>query len=145
MAIRVSAETVIARPRDDVAAFASDPANDAAWIGGVVAAAMVSEPPMRAGSRVRRTATFLGRRFDYETEVTEWDPPASLAMRATSPFPMEIRYEFEPEGAGTRARVLVAGEGSGFFRPAEPLLARQVRGNITKDLQRLKALLESGR
>jgi hypothetical protein len=36
VAVDVTAEAVIARPRKDVVAFAMDPANDPAWIGGVI-------------------------------------------------------------------------------------------------------------
>jgi len=66
-------------------------------------------------------------------------------MRATRPFPLDIRYEFQENGSGTLARVRVLGEGSGFFRLAAPLLARQMQRNIRADVARLKALLESDR
>ena len=145
MPIDVSAEATIARLPAEVMTYVSDPANDPSWIGGVVEAELLSDPPLARGSQVRRTAKFLGRRFDYVTEVTEWQPPEALAMRATSPFPMDIRYEFQENGGCTLARVRVQGEGGGFFRLAAPLLAPQVRRNIRADVERLKALLESER
>ncbi len=144
MAVDVSAELVIDRPPGEVARFAIDPAHDAAWIGGVVAAEPLDPPPLAVGSRFRRTAKFLGRRFDYVTEVVALSEPSELAMTATSPFPMTISYQFEENGGGTLARIRVQGEGSGFFRLAQPLLAGQVRRNVAKDLARLKALLEDG-
>lgn len=143
MAVDVTAEVVIARACSDVMAYATEPANDSAWIGGVVEAELESPPPIGLGAKVRRFAKFLGRRFTYMTEVVAWEPGAAVTMSATSPFPMTIRYEFGQNGAGTVARIRVQGEGSGFFKLAEPLLARQVKGNVSKDLQRLKKLLES--
>jgi len=143
MAIDVTAEAVIARPRSDVVAFATEPTNDPVWIGGVVEAELETPPPIGPGSNVRRVAKFLGRRFGYVTEVVSWEPGAGITMRATSPFPMTIRYEFTDNGSGTTTRIRVQGEASGFFRLAEPLLARQVKGNISKDLLRLKRILEA--
>ena len=65
MPIDVSAETTIARPRDEVAAFAMDAANDPVWISGVIEAKMLTPPPPATGSQVTRVATFLGRRIEY--------------------------------------------------------------------------------
>ena len=142
MAIDVAAEETIRRPAQEVAGYATDPANDPAWIGGVVQAEQLGDGAVAAGSRVRRTAKFLGRRIDYVTEITDWRPPAIVTMKATSPFPMEITYSFAPDGEATRAGIRVRGEASGFFRLAAPLLARQVQRNLQGDLRRLKGILE---
>jgi hypothetical protein len=143
MAVDVSAELPIARAPADVAAYAMDPAHDPSWIGGVVEAEQLTQGTLAPGTRVRRVAKFLGRRIDYTTEVADFSPPSALAMSTEAPFPMRIRYEFAADGGGTRSRVRVQGEPRGFFRLAEPVLARQVRHNVTKDLRRLKAILES--
>lgn len=143
MAVDITAETAIERPRDDVAAYATDPANDPSWIGGVVSAELLTDGAMRQGSKVRRTARFLGRTIDYTTEVVEWDPPASVTMEADSPFPMRIRYEFAVDGGGTLARIRVEGEPTGFYRMATPLLALQVKRSVQGDLERLKGVMES--
>lgn len=144
MAIDISAETVIQRPRDVVAAYVTDPANDMTWIGGVVESKKLTDGALRVGSRVARTAKFLGREINYTTEVTDFEEGRLLAMKADKPFPMQITYEFEEKEAGTLARVRVQGEGSGFFSIASPLLAPMVRRNVSGDLQRLKAALEDG-
>ena len=142
MAIHISAETTIGRPRAEVAAFVMDPANDTAWIGGITESRSVTEGPIGVGSKVARTAKFLGRELNYVNEVTSIEEGRLLAMKAGRPFPMEVRYEFEDSGEGTLARVRVSGEGSGFFRVAAPLLAPMVRRNMSGDLRRLKSLLE---
>jgi hypothetical protein len=143
VAVDVTVEVTIARPRSDVLAYATEPGNDPAWIGGVVDAELETPPPIGLGAKVRRVAKFLGRRFTYVTEVVVWEPGTAVTMQATSPFPMTIRYEFAENGAGTIARINVRGGGSGFFRLAEPLLARQVKHNVSEDLQRIKRILES--
>lgn len=142
MAIDITAETTIRRPRSDVAAYVVDPRNDTEWIGGVVESKKVTDGDMAAASRVARTARFLGRDIHYTTEVTEHEEGRLLAMKAERPFPMEITYSFEESGEGTLTRVRVQGEASGFFALASPLLASMVRRNVSGDLRRLKAVLE---
>ena len=142
--IDVSVETEIARPRADVAAYASDWRNDPVWIGAVDAARLVGEEPFGTGARVARTASFLGRRFEYVNEVTELVPGERLAMRSVAgPFPMRVTYEWEDAGGGTHMRIRAAGDAARFYRIAGPLLARAVRRGIAGDLARLKATLEA--
>ena len=144
MPIDVVVETEIDRPPKDVAGFATDPANDPVWIGGIVEAALLTEPPIGDGAKVRRLAKFLGKRIEYVTEVTGFDPGRSLAMHSISgPFPMAIRYEFEETERGTRMRIRNQGQAAGFFKLAEPLLARAIARNVRKDLAALKGLLET--
>ncbi len=143
MAIDISAEVAIDRSRADVAAFAMDPLNDPAWIGGVVESKALSDRPFGRGTKVARVAKFMGRRMEYTTEAVEYEPGAGVTMQADSPFPMTIRYEFLERDGGTLARIRVRGEGSGFYRLAAPLLAMAVRRNVSRDLESLKRLLEA--
>ena len=144
--IDVTVETEVARPRDEVAAYASDWRNDPVWIGAVHAARLVGEEPFGAGARVARTASFLGRRFEYVNEVTELAPGERLAMRSVAgPFPMRVTYEWEDAGGETRMRIRASGDASRFYRLAGPLLGRAVRRGIAGDLARLKRELEGGR
>ena len=138
MSIDISADTTINHVRSEV------PENDAAWIGGITESRIVTDGAIGVGSKVARTAKFLGRELNYVNEVKGLDEGRLLAMKAEKPFPMEIRYEFEDSGEGTLVRVRVSGEGTGFFRVAPPLLAPMVRRNVAGDLRRLKAILEAG-
>ena len=122
-----------------------DVANDPVWIGGVIEAKMLTEPPLATGSQVTRVATFLGRRVEYVNEVPSiatrgrvWRCARSRAhSRWTLATPLTMRLE------GTRARIRVQGEASGFFKLATPVLSRAVLRSITNDLETLKDLLES--
>ena len=143
MAVDIEADITIKRSREDVARFASDPTNDTAWIGGIVEAKLLTEPPFGKGTKVKRVAKFLGRPIEYAPEVIDYEPNTLVAMSTDSPFPMRIRYEFEDIEAGTMMRIRVQGEGSGFFKLAEPLLAVMVKRNVSSDLGRLKRLLEA--
>ncbi|MFQ6019364.1 MAG: SRPBCC family protein [Dehalococcoidia bacterium] len=144
MSIDVRAENLINRSRADVASFAMNADNDPIWIGGIMEAKMLTDPPLAKGTKVERIATFLGKRIEYVNEVVEYDPKALLVMRSIKgPFPMTISYEFEEAAGGTLARIRVQGEASGFYKLATPVLSRAVKRSITNDLQALKDLLES--
>jgi hypothetical protein len=91
-------------------------------------------------------ARFLGRRLAYTYEVVEFESERRLVMRtADGPFPMETAYTWEPAGEGaTRMTLRNRGDPSGFSRVAAPIMQRAMRRATTKDLARLKALLEGG-
>jgi hypothetical protein len=141
--VDVSSELVIARPRPEVAAFATEPANDPVWIGGIRSSRALQPGPIAVGARVERTASFLGRRIDYVNEVVELEPSARLHMRSVQgPFPMEITYAFADAPGGTRVGIRVQGDAGGFYRLAGPVLGAAVKRSVSGDLKRLKALLE---
>ena len=60
------------------------------------------------------------------------------------PFPMETTYTWEPAGEGaTRMTLRNRGTPSGFAGLAAPVMERAMRRATTKDLARLKDLMES--
>lgn len=143
MALDEVAEIRITRPADEVAAYMFDPANDATWISGISEAEPLGPPPMSVGSRVRRRASFLGRRIDYVMEVVALDPGRRLAMHAVeAPMPMDVTYEIDPAPDGAVARVRVQGDAGGLYRLASPLVSAQVGRSIGGDVRRLKSILE---
>jgi len=144
MSTDVTVETRIGRPREEVARYAADPGNDTEWIGALSEARLLTEPPFGVGSRVARTASFLGKRIEYVNEVVEHDPGNRMTMRSVkAPFPMTVVYEWEDADGGTLMRIHAHGDASGFYRLAGPMLARAVRKGVAADLERLKARLEA--
>ncbi|WP_426503211.1 SRPBCC family protein [Dactylosporangium sp. McL0621] len=145
MAVDVLTETVIDRPCAVVAAFAADPANATAWYANIESVEWRTAPPVRAGSAMDFVARFLGRRLAYTYEVVELVPGERLVMRtAQGPFPMETTYTWEPvDPARTRMTLRNRGEPAGFGRMAAPVMAAAMRRANTKDLARLKRLLEA--
>jgi uncharacterized protein YndB with AHSA1/START domain len=142
VSIDVVAEVLVRRPRDEVAAYMTDPANDPEWIGGLRSARLEGDPPLREGSRVARVASFLGRTVEYVNEVTVL-VPGTLEMRSVkAPFAMHIVYTFEDDDGGTRVRNRVRG-GAGLFSAGSPLFAPLVKRNVRRDLERLRDVLEA--
>jgi uncharacterized membrane protein len=144
MSTDVEVETIVERPRPEVARYAMDWRNDREWIGALSDVRLVTGEPFGVGSQVARVASFLGKRIEYVNEVVELEPGARLAMRSVkAPFPMTVVYEFEDAAEGTRMRIRAQGDPSGFYRVAGPMLARAVRRGIERDLRRLKQVLEA--
>jgi Polyketide cyclase / dehydrase and lipid transport len=136
MSIDITARVHVDREPAAVAAYMTDPANDPEWIGGLREVERLGDGPLTVGSRVRRVASFLGRRVEYVNEILALDE-AQLDMESVkAPFPMRITYRFEPalEG-GTDVSNRVRGGG---LRIVAPL----VRRNVQRDLERLRAVLE---
>jgi hypothetical protein len=146
MAVDVLTETVIARPRAEVAAFAADPDNATAWYENIKAVEWRTSPPLEVGSQIAFVAEFLGRRIEYTYEVREHVPGERFVMStADGPFPMETTYMWEDAGDGaTRMTLRNRGEPSGFSKVGAPIVARAMRRSNTKDLRDLKAVLERG-
>lgn len=144
MAVDVITEIEIARPRDEVAAFAGDPGNAPTWYVNIKAVEWQTPPPLAVGSRLAFVAQFLGRRLAYTYEIVELVVDERLVMRtAEGPFPMETTYAWAAAGEGrTRMTLRNRGEPAGFSRLAAPFMAVAMRRANRKDLARLKAVLE---
>jgi hypothetical protein len=143
MALDTTTVITVEAPREQVAAFLRDPANDRRWIGGIRAVRLLTPPPVAVGSQVERVASFLGRRIEYVNEITELTAER-LAMRSVkAPFPMRVTYGFRAAGdRATEVSVRVRGETGRFYGFAGPLLAPLVRGSLRRDLRTLKRLME---
>ena len=142
--VDVLTETVIRRPRDEVAASAGDPSRAPEWYANISSIEWRTPPPVAVGSRMDFVASFLGRRLAYTYEVSELDPGERLVMRtAQGPFPMETTYTWQSLDAGsTRMTLRNRGRPSGFSTLVAPFLAMAVRRANRADLARLRTLLE---
>jgi uncharacterized protein YndB with AHSA1/START domain len=144
MTVDVQVETTIERPIAVVAAYTGNPANAPEWYVNI--RSVECTPPVAVGSRMDFVAQFLGRRLSYTYEVVELEPERRLVMRTTEgPFPMETTYTWEPAGEGaTRMTMRNRGDPSGIFKLTAPVMERAMSRATSKDLARLKAILEAG-
>jgi uncharacterized membrane protein len=144
VSVDVRTEIDIDRPRDVVAEFTSDPSNATEWYRNIRSVEWETSPPVAEGSRMRFRARFLGRDLEYTYEIRELIPGERLVMgTADGPFAMETTYTFEDApGGGTRVGLRNRGEPSGFAKVVSSMMARAMRRENEKDLERLKELLE---
>jgi hypothetical protein len=145
LVVDVVSEIVIARPRLDVAAFASDPLNAPRWYVNIREARWESAPSLGIGARVSFVARFLGRDLAYTYDIIKHVAGERLVMRTSSgPFPMETTYAWAAlDPARTRMTLRNRGVPAGFSRLVAPFMAAAMRRENRKDLARLKSLLES--
>jgi uncharacterized membrane protein len=144
VAVDVSTDIVIDRPRSDVAAYAADPANAPSWYVNIKSVEWQTPPPVGPGSRVAFVAHFLGRRLAYTYEIADFVPGERLVMRtADGPFAMETTYAWQTVDAGrTRMMLRNRGEPAGFSKWVAPFMAAAMRRANRKDLALLKEILE---
>jgi hypothetical protein len=143
MAVDVTTAVAIARPCEQVAAYAGDPANAPEWYANITSVRWQTPPPVGVGSRLDFVARFLGRTLAYTYEVVEHDSRHMVMRTAQGPFPMETTYTWEPDGSGTRMTLRNRGEPAGFASVTAPVMAAAMRRANRKDLARLKQLLET--
>ncbi len=145
MGVDVTTETVIARPRHEVAAFAIDPDRLPLWYVNIRSVEWKTEPPLRVGTRLALAAQFLRRRLEYIYEVVEHVPGERFVMRAVDgPFAMETIYAWSDAGDHATAMTMRNhGSPAGFSRWLGPLVGLAMRRANARDLALLKAILEA--
>ena len=122
--MRVTAETVVERPRDAVWRWASDPAH---W---------------------HRWEDTLGEVATQDYEIAASEPPRRQVVRAVAGrFPFEGTLELYEDVGGTRVRHTVeAGPEDALARLlfvlARPVVRRSMRRRIEAQLARLKQMVE---
>jgi hypothetical protein len=145
MAVDVTSEITIRRPRLAVAAYAVDPSNAPEWYANIVSVEWKTPPPVQLGSQVAFVAHFLGRRLTYTYEIVELVVGERLVMRTPQgPFPMETTYTWvSVDDASTRMMLRNRGEPAGFSRMVSPFIAAAMRRANRKDLACLRSVLEA--
>ncbi len=143
--IKIEINLEINRSLPEVFAFLTDHENDSKWRSGVIESKKTSEGPVGVGATGSEMLQFLGRRMETSYEVTEYEQDRKLGFKTTSgPVPMEGGYSLESSGSGTKLDFTIQGDAGGFFKLAEPILARMVKRQVESDFGNLKDLLEAG-
>ena len=145
--VDVLTETIIARPRAEVSAYAADPDNAPRWYENIESVEWKTPKSLSPGSRVAFVARFLGRELRYTYEILEHVPGKRLVMStAEGPFPMETTYTWDDRGPdATRMTLRNRGMPAGFSRLLAPFMSLAIRRANMKDLRRLKGEMEAQR
>lgn len=143
--IRYGSDIVVDRPRDEVAAYALDPARHSEWMGDVAGVECLTPGNTGVGSRYRYAIKKGAMSFEVKVRIDRLDMDAiEYVTEPGGPVGWKARIGFEALDAG-RTRVSSTGEMSlnGFRRLLEPLMAGEVRAGEAGELAALKRVLEA--
>ena len=142
--VKVEGTVVINRPIEEVFAFLANPDKSSQWQGMVLEAKQTSEGPVGVGTTGQSSSQFLGRRIESTWEVTEYELNRKTAFKSTSgPVPYEQSATLETVDEGTKVTLVAEYEVGGFFKLAEPIVARMGQRQAEADFANLKDLLEA--
>lgn len=142
MSVDAKAEIHIERPREEVAAVMFDPKCDKLWIGGLTNVFPQTPGLMKAGAKIERIGSFMGRYYSCIYLVTRDEPNKFVEITADEPFQMKIRYEISDADGGTLAKVRVQSIGENEYQVPPVVLDKAVTEWITEDLKKLKKRVE---
>ncbi len=142
---RIEASAVIDRPIDEVFAYVTDFANTPLWNAEVVESKKTSEGPVGVGAKFDFAVKLLGRQVETAGEVAEYEPNRKYALKHEG-GPISILsdvFTFEPVEGGTKITHVAEVETGGFFRLAEPVVARLTKRQWETNFATLQDLLEA--
>jgi uncharacterized membrane protein len=143
--VRVEESVTIDRPVGEVFTYLADIERQPEWVSSLLESAKSSDEPTGEGTKYRQQAKILGRRFESTNEITAYQPPHVYEFQAEhGPMHVRMRFTLTPEGERTRLVQVADGESGGFFKLADPIVARTMRKQLQADLETLKTMLESG-
>ncbi|NIM94393.1 MAG: hypothetical protein GTO18_11890 [Anaerolineales bacterium] len=135
---------VIDRPVEEVFAYVSDWGKQADWQPDILESKVITEGPIGVGSKAQEVRQFLGRKMETIIEVTAYEKDKSFTIKSNEgPVAFEAVQTFERVEGGTKVSIHAEAETGGFFKLAEPLVARSVKKQFEEDFERLKKLLEA--
>lgn len=141
---KAEASITINRSVEDVFAVISNFEHNARWSSATIEDKITSPGPIGVGSTARLASKFLGRRFENDAEITEFEPNERVAMRSTSgPVPVRGTLTVESVDGGTRVNTTFELEPGGFFKLADPIVTRMAKRQFESDLANLKDLMEA--
>ncbi len=146
--IGITIQKHVRAPREAVFDAATDFARCPEFIEGITRVEMLTDGPVRVGTRFRETRKMFGREAAEEMAITELDRPAGYVLGCENHgCRYRSRFTFTPKGPGTDVTMsfeaepltLVAKVLSFLFRPMMKSMAKE----CLKDLDDLAAHVEA--
>jgi carbon monoxide dehydrogenase subunit G len=145
-----SVDRHIAAPPDVVFARASNFGHAPEFISAIVKMDMLTDGPVRVGTRFRETRVMFGREATEEMTVTAFEPPKRYTLSAESHGSRyHTEMSFAPDGQGTRVTMTFAATPVTFMARVMSVLMRVMMKSVVKacvkDLDDLKVAIEGDR
>ncbi len=137
---------LIKRPRAEVFAFATDPANVPLYSSNLVEFEKTSEGPVGKGTTYRGVAKVAGKSLKWTSEVAEFEEGRRVVNRSIeSPMSWEMQVSYEDDAGDTLVhwRQETDGYGGFFGKLTDPLVTRMYAKDVKSNLEKLKELLEA--
>jgi hypothetical protein len=147
--LELSISRDVAAPPARVYAAASDLRGSAGRIRAITKLEVLTEGPVRVGTRFRETRKMGRREATEEMEVLALDPPRSFTFGSES---CGCRYRMEmrcvPKGTGTELQMHFRAEPLTFFAKVVGALlkpfAKKMMSGCSRDLDDIAAIAEAG-
>jgi carbon monoxide dehydrogenase subunit G len=140
--VRIDFSLEVACPAEDVFARLVDLDRLPEWQASSLGSS--ADGPLEQGARIKERRRVLGRELENELEVTAYDPPRRLTLKALGgPVPFTVDHELNENGGSTLLHVVAEAKPGTFMKLAEPVLARTAEEEMRKDFERLKQQLEA--
>jgi uncharacterized protein YndB with AHSA1/START domain len=148
MGIKVENQIEIARPPEEVFEYLTDGENLSEWMRDFESVEKTSEGPIGKGTKYRyrlskpdKISTFEYVDFEPGRRAAWEGPPVKTGPGGLAP---RGRFELEPARDGTVVHAIYEPEPHGYMKVMGPVVAYTLRKDSTRDLQRLKEILEKG-
>lgn len=137
----------VAAPPARVFEVASDLRNAPGRIRAITKLEVLTDGPVRVGTRFRETRTMFGREATEEMEIVALDPPQSYVIGSEScGCRYRIEMRFVPKGTGTEMRMSFAAEPLTFMAKVMGALmkpmAKKMLAQCAQDLDDIAAHAE---
>jgi uncharacterized membrane protein len=140
--VKIDITTDVKRPVEEVYTYVADLRNAPQWQSWLQT--VQQQGQTRKGIKVHQSGQWMGRKLEFDSEITEYEPDRKFSFTASSPFPYTLSNSFGQHDGGTRIESQLLGEPGGFFKLAEPLVKKMAGQMWRSDYRRLKTLLEAG-
>lgn len=142
MQVHVRSETVIARPRAEVTAFATDFERMPLWFRKIRWVEWESEARVQAGARLAFITDMLGKRRQA-CSIEEHVPGERLRLQIDGPYALDATFAWrDAAGSQTHMTLDCRARPKGLWLLALPVLPLLVSRANAHDLALLKAILE---
>jgi uncharacterized membrane protein len=135
--------TQINRPAGDVFDYVTDLEQLPNWQTNTVSSRPETPGPIGVGTRLREVHRAPGgKELVSLVEVTEFEPGRAFALRVIEGTPVHLRIALDPVEGGTRVAFRAHGQLTGGARLFQPVLARVLKRQFSKQLAVLTGLLD---
>jgi uncharacterized membrane protein len=142
--IELTRTVTVDAPAASAWALVADYRRDVEWRSGVLSMDPTPADLVKVGTTTTERIRAGGRTYVNDGLVTDLDPDRRFSWRTTSGVDADGRRSIEPLDDGRcTIRLELRVRPSGFDRALTPFLRPMLRNSLRKDLDRLRALLET--